>query len=186
MIPARLNRLLILAAGGLMLTAGCASPKSPGSADRAPRPIEPAQMTQFDRWTVRSAGREQVDAAIVRQSTLFEYHFDNGRATLTPIGRRDLIVLARHHGTDPWVLSIRQGLASDDLYERRVGAVGEVLAEQGVPDGAVTVIDAPPGGRGQASQDALRIRREGLEAETSGSGGRESVTPLDTTLEDRR
>ena len=67
MIPARLNRLLILAAGGLMLTAGCASPKSSGSADRAPRPIEPAQMTQFDRWTVRSAGREQVDAAIVRQ-----------------------------------------------------------------------------------------------------------------------
>ena len=150
--------------------------------------IQRDQMTQLDRWAVESPGRSSVEAAVIRQATLFEYHFNTGLSTLTPIGRRDALILARHFRGEDWVLSVRQGAADDLLYRDRVLQVESLV--EGVSGGAgvVTIVDGLPGGGGLASDEARRIRRDSMEGAgslQSGAGrAAAGVGALDTPLEE--
>ena len=144
------------------------------------------QIGQLDRWAVESPSRASVDSAIIRQSTLYDYHFVDGMASLTPVGRRDVVVLARHFRGDDWLLRMRQGSAGDDLYQDRMDTVRELLERYSAESG-VTIVDALPGGAGLASEDARRIRKEAImrdQAEQStGGSGNGSDRPMDTPLE---
>jgi hypothetical protein len=169
----------------LMSGAGCDSSGSSKDTGK-PTPIHRDQITQLDRWAVESPGRASASAAVVRQCTLFEYHFNDGQETLTPIGRRDASLLARHFRGEDWVLSVRQGGADDALYHARVMRVEQLIDSIAGDGGAVTIVDAEPGGAGLASDDARRIRRDSLKGANSlrGSrGGEELVQPIDTPLE---
>ena len=124
-------------------------------------------MSRLDRWSVESPAQSSAEAAVIRQCVLYEYHFEQGSPRLTPLGRRDLGILARHfRGTD-WVLSVRQGDAVLALYNARVKAVKDQLEPYGVSAEQITIVDALPGGVGLAADDARRIRKESIEGAES-------------------
>lgn len=165
---------------------GCQSDGG-GSKDKPkPTTLQPAELTQLDRWAVESPIRASVEAGVVTQSALFEYHFNQGKSSLTPVGRRDLTILARYYRGEDWTLVVRQGNASDALYATRLDAV-EAFVVTGFPSrGSLTILDGLPGGAGLASTDARRIRKDSLKSTDSlstGAIGSDQPRPLDSTLE---
>lgn len=186
MLSSALNFTLVVT---FMLTVlGCQSDGGGAKSKPKPKPttLQSIELTQFDRWAVESPLRASVEAGVIRQSALFEYHFNQGQSTLTPIGRRDLGILARHYRGQDWVLVLRHGGAGDQLYSERVLVVENLVDHQFPSRGSVTIVDGLPGGAGLASTDARRIREESLKQtdslSTNGSGTDQS-RPLDMTLE---
>lgn len=165
---------------------GCQSDGG-GSKDKPkPTTLQPAELTQLDRWAVESPMRASVEAGVVSQSALFEYHFNQGKSTLTPVGRRDLAILARYFRNEDWTLVVRQGNASDALYGTRCDAVEEFVVMEFPARGSLTILDGLPGGAGLASTDARRIREDSLKNTNSlstGANGSDQPRPLDSTLE---
>lgn len=98
--------------------------------------------------------------AILRQHTLYPYHFEIDAPELNGLGRRDFDVLASHFRKYPGSLSLRKGDASDKLYKARLDAVNDALVKAGVTKDRVTLADVPPGGDGISSDQALRILKQ--------------------------
>ena len=175
-----------LAAAFVLSGFGCHS--DGGAAKDKPRPttLKPAELTQLDRWTVESPMRSSVEAGVIRQSALFEYHFNQGKSSLTPIGRRDLGILASYNRGQDWVLVLRQGGAGNALYAERVAMVEGIVDKQYSGRGSLTIVDGLPGGEGLASTEARRIREESLKKTDSLSTDGASSNqprPLDSPLE---
>jgi hypothetical protein len=77
-----------------------------------------------NEWLNRTYFETQVSNAVIRQHTIYDHHFVEGAAVLTPRGERDLEVLARYyerHGGGR--LFLPRGDAGDDLYAARLAAV---------------------------------------------------------------
>jgi hypothetical protein len=142
-------------------------------------------LSQIDRWTVTVPNDQAVEAAVVTQRVLYDYHFVNGTDRLTQTGIRDLDILTRHFRGLDWQLNMKRGKADGPLYEKRIEAVKIVLSSSGLDLAAVVISDGLPGGNGLSSADARRIRKDSLEgAGTLESDSSDSARPVfDTPIE---
>jgi hypothetical protein len=176
--PMHLYRRSATLACSLILVAstGCDSDSSGSKDHHGPTAIQRDQISSLDRWAVKAPLDSAVEAGVIRQSTLFEYHFVQGKSHLTQVGSRDLSILARHFRGGVWVLSVRQGDAGSDLYTARVKYVNDMLEPMGVDLANLTIVDASPGGDGLASVDARRIREESIK----GAGSLSQVNEADS------
>lgn len=141
----RLTTLVV--ATMLALAAGCSDNPPPSKLD----------ASKVDPWLVEMPNDIAIRNAIVRQQTIYPYHFVVGGATLNDLGRSDAAVLAAHYKAYPGRLSIRRGDAPKELYDARVKEVLLVLSQCGVAMNRASIIDAPAGGDGITSERVLAI-----------------------------
>lgn len=142
---------------------------------------EAMDRSQQNETFVRTINDAQVNAAVVRQRTIFPYHFVPYSAELTELGERDLRVLAAYFLQHPGQLNIRRGDADEALYAARIEATMAELELDGVDRNRLQVADELAGGDGiisvaivhqmnrssQDSQDAIPL----AEARGSSNGG---------------
>jgi hypothetical protein len=155
------------AAAGVLLigVAGCASSgegKSRAAAEQSQADAMPPATTydearDFDAAIVRAHQNDFEAAGVIRQHTIYPYHFVADSSTLNELGRRDVAILAGHYaslqvdqGVPPASMGVRRGDASPALYDARVRAVTAELARGGVPNDRVRIADTVPGGDGMA------------------------------------
>jgi uncharacterized membrane protein YgcG len=133
--------------GGLViLAAGCQYP-----------PQREVERADANRWIARSVQDTAINNAIVRQHTLFPYHFIPNAPDLNDLGRRDLEVLADHFKSYPGTLNVRKGPESEELYRARVDFVRKQLARAGVDCERVPMEDGFAGGEGMRSEWVLKV-----------------------------
>jgi len=106
---------------------------------------------------VRSPSDEAIRNAIIRQRTLFEYHFVPDSPALNELGLSDLAVLIDHFSKHPGHLNLRRGNQSNELYEARMARIMERLAHAKVEVKKVSIGDAPAGGDGKPSREVIEI-----------------------------
>lgn len=158
-MPTAIHRLLVRAAciAAIGIPAAC-TPKPPAEADRAR--IEDRLLEPADRQFAKQPFDDQARAAVVRQHTLFDHHFEAGSADLTPLGRRDLRWLCDAMFRDGGTICVPRGQASARLHAGRMEAVRRGLTSRGIPVDRVSLADALPGGIGADSLEALVIREQ--------------------------
>ena len=166
----------------VLLQQGC---QSGSKRTAAPTVVQHDMLSQIDRWTVTVPNDQAVEAAVVTQRVLYDYHFVEGTDRLTQNGIRDLGILVRHFNGLEWQLNIKRGDVDAVLYEKRVDAVEFVLSSSGLDLALVVISDGLPGGNGLSSEDARRIRKDSLEgAGALESGSSETARPVfDTPIE---
>jgi len=98
------------------------------------------------------------EAAVIRQHTIFPYHFLADSAELNSLGLRDLEVLTRHRARFPGPLNLRRGDASEELYARRMQTLLDHLIAAGLPQDGIQISDSLPGGDGLAADDVVLIQ----------------------------
>jgi hypothetical protein len=125
----------MLAATGML--AGCNSTK--------PQPIaewDDNARRDTNEWLMRTYFSTQVDNAVIRHRTIYEHHFVEGSAALTPRGDRDIAILARYYNRhDGGTLLLPRGDADDALYGRRLAVVESRLRSAGVDLSRVSIED---------------------------------------------
>ena len=115
-----------------------------------------------------------IENAIITQHTLYPYHFIQNGEELNDLGFRDFGILAGHFLENPGAMNIRQDRSvTDELYERRIEYVNEMLVEAGVDNDRIEIEDGMPGGSGATSERVLfihdRVRKNPtLSGSTSG------------------
>jgi hypothetical protein len=140
--------LVITAIVAMTLLGGC----------REERTLNPQyDDVQYNRWLSETINDSQADAALVRQHTLWPWHFVEDSSDLNELGRENLKVLAAHYCGNPGPLNIRRGAEAKPLYDRRVQTVVKALADAGVGAERVEISDGMPGGDGRPSEDVLVI-----------------------------
>ncbi len=132
-------------------------------------------------WATEEIQNASMNAAIVAQHTLYPYHFAAGSAELNDLGVRDLNVLADHFAKAGGDLNVRRQNADPSLYEARVKAVLERLAQAGVPSGAVAVKDGLPGGDGISSERVIVILKGKMSSSSSSSSTTTSTSTAPTS-----
>jgi len=118
-------------------------------------------------WPLNTA----ISNGIIRQHTLFPYHFVNGATVLNELGQHDLAVLAAHYKDFPGKMNIRRGDADEALYRARVKTVLEGLTEAGVEADCIKVADDLPGGEGIPSERVVNILKEAGRVRTRPGAG---------------
>ena len=144
----------------LMLAAvldGCAA-SPPASSNRVE--IKDDVQRIADRDFVSEPFSDQARAAVIRQSTIFEWQFVTASARLTPLGRRDIGILAEALRESSGTISVRRGSAAASLYSARMAEVRRLLVAAGIDPARVEIGDQFPGGAGTTTEDALLIRSE--------------------------
>jgi hypothetical protein len=175
----------------LLSLVGCNNSKKKDDTKKAPSDValQRDQLSKIDAWAVEVPLQASVENAVIRQRVLYDYHFVDGVVRLTPVGRRDARILAKHYKGTQWELNFKQGRASDELYQQRLNAIVIMMKANGVALTDLTIVDGMPGGQGIASTDARRIRADSIKGAGSLSsgdgydGGTTVVKPLDTPLE---
>ena len=144
--------------GGAMLSLiGCANtPKPPP--DR--RIINDDVQYAADQQFVKEPFDEQARLGVVRQRTLFEADFQIDSAALSPLGRKDVTILAQAVLENGGHISVRQGSASAELYAARIAEVRARLVAAGVQVERIELVDRQAGGPGEATAEALVIRKD--------------------------
>jgi hypothetical protein len=117
----------------------------------------------MDRWAVQTHQQQMIENAILAQGTLYSHHFVAHSAVLNELGERDVAVIARHYRDHPGELNVRRDHLDDALYESRLQAVRDALAEHGVDPARVELSDGLPGGDGVAAGRLLVIREAGAQ-----------------------
>jgi len=130
----------------------------------------------LDIELIKAINNIGLENAIVVQHTLYPYHFVANGDGLNDLGRRDFGVLASHYKEHPGPLTIRQGDAPAELYERRVAHVSQRLQQAGVEVSRVGLSDGMPGGTGMPSGRVVLIIREETESLMPATTGVEGVT----------
>lgn len=113
-----------------------------------------------DQQFVKDPFDEQARLGMVRQRTLFEADFQIDSATLSPLGRKDVTILAQAVREDGGSISVRKGSASQELYDARIAEVRARLVAAGIQLERIVIVDRPAGGTGEATAEALVIRRD--------------------------
>lgn len=151
-----------LALGGL---AGCA----------ADQQTEQAQDMDSipDGSYIALYAQDAIDNAIVREHAVYMHHFRPNAAELNTIGMRVIETLAQHYGEYGGPLSVVQGDANEEIFEARIAAVRDALADAGVEPNRITIGDMAPGGDGIRSEAVLRI----LDLGAGASNGQELKIP---------
>ena len=133
----------------LAVLAGCSTGKSHSSRVEASR---------IDSGTLSTAYTEEAsENAVLRQRTIYPYHFVNGTPRLNDLGRREMSILARHYRFQPGAINVVSGDIHQDLYNARIEAVRAVLIDVGVEESLITIVDNPPGGDGMLSVEIMKI-----------------------------
>ncbi|HET6428337.1 MAG TPA: hypothetical protein VFJ30_08005 [Phycisphaerae bacterium] len=117
------------------------------------------QTPGVNRWMVQTVQDQAIQNAIVRQQTLYPYHFVINGEELTSLGEQEMRVLAAHYRTYPGQLSVRRGDESEQLYQKRVTRVLCVLQEAGVPVERVRITEDLPRGDGMSSEQVVQIMK---------------------------
>ena len=120
--------------------------------------ITDEMQLQADKEFVREPFQDQIAQGVLRQRTIFDYQFEAGSAKLTPLGQRDVRILAGAMRDSGGSISVRQGAADNGLYLARRDTVRKALLAEGIAADRIQIDDAAPGGRGTATTDALTIR----------------------------
>jgi len=176
----------LTAAAVLLCLAGCESNDSTqrdpdlhpkGVISDAHRPINGAQ--------VRGYQLEQADNAIIRQHTLYPYHFLAHSAELNDLGQREVHVLANHYRLHPGPVNLNRGGEADGLYEARIQTVLAAMTEQGVQASGITVKEGLPGGDGLSS-DQVVIVVERMRQEQSNDSGSKSTSNTGSGASERQ
>lgn len=123
-------------------------------------------------WMVRTMSDEAVENAVIAQRTIYPYHFVRDSAELTPVGERDIHVLAAHFKKNPGSLNLRPGDEGEALFRARTQSVADALARNGVDPSLIRLTDELPGGDGVSSDRAIEVLRAGTKMQ-GGYGGAE-------------
>jgi len=150
-----------------VVLAGCAvDPQQRALCDPMQRQLAMARMYHdyFD---------EAAANAVMRQATVFPYHFEPRTAHLTELGQRELAILATYLRAFPGEVRMPRGSADDALYAARSGAVLAFLREHEVNTEGVRIVDGQPDGDGMASERvvealAAKNKRENNQSERIG------------------
>jgi len=169
MTKATLRTAVTTAAIGVGLLAGCE-----GGWIEEER-VELDRMSRADVALVQAHYDVGIRRAVIEQHTLYPYHFVANAAQLNDLGRHDLAVLAEHYQEHPGPLNVRRGETPEGLYDARVAAVRNALADAGV-HAKIDPADALPGGRGMASEKVIQI----LEDESKKASGTVTETTFTT------
>src|SRR5262245_42398998 len=117
-----------------LVVAGQVGCQSTSTVNRDLKPKGP--VNEFQRETNKaisySLEEEIVRSAVIREHTLYPYHFVEYGASLNELGWRDTRWLAAHYASNPGPLNVRQGDTPDDLYKARVRTVTNAMIEGGV------------------------------------------------------
>ena len=150
--------LVAVTVGGAMLSLiGCANtPKPPP--DR--RIINDDVQYAADQQFVKEPFDEQARLGILRQRTLFDADFQIDSAVLSALGRKNVTILAQAVLESGGYISVRQGSASAELYAARIAEVRARLVAAGVQVERIELVDRHAGGPGEATTEALVIRKD--------------------------
>lgn len=140
------------------LAVACQTPQGPAQTSSQSESISDAEMLAVDKYYSREPFDDQARAAVVRQRALFDRHFRPGSAALNPLGERDLAILADAVAEDGGAISVRRGSVGERLYKARVETVRDGLLAAGIEAKRIRIDDAPPGGDGMATAEAILIR----------------------------
>jgi hypothetical protein len=113
----------------------------------------------MDRATIESLLVQATDNGIVRQNTVYPYHFLAGTDELTPLGHRCVETLANHYRHRGGSVQVVRNGTSEDLYQARVAAILNVMSVVGVAS-QVKVTEDMPGGDGLTSDHILTVEQE--------------------------
>jgi hypothetical protein len=128
---------------------GCNSPEWPTQ-----------RRNVMNTWAVEQYNQDSEHAAIIRQHTLYPYHFVEYGADLNELGERDLGVLAAHYRDNPGTLNVRQLGTSNDIYEARLATVTTMLTDMGVDTDRIRLGGGMAGGEGVSSARMIVILEE--------------------------
>ena len=155
MKPFPLIPILMLAA----VAAGCHS----ASRDVRNSHDSPASVQAIQEADIAMATTpfdDQARRGVEVQRAIYDYHFRPHSAELTSLGRKVVVVLAGALERDGGWVTVQRGGASPDLYASRIVVVREGLRAGGVGLDRIVIEDGAPGGRGESSRNAVRIRSE--------------------------
>ena len=174
----------------LLVFSGCeSSSKKEKAKDPSDIALQRDELSKIDAWAVEVPMHTAVENAVIKQRVLYDYHFVDGQVRLTPLGRRDARILATHYRGTKWDLNLKQGKASEELYQQRMNAIAIMMKANGVELADLTIIDGFPGGQGMPSTDARRIRADSIKgagslgADGGYAGATTIIRPVDTPLE---
>ena len=123
---------------------------------------------EADHLLARTYHDAAVKNAIIRQHTVFEYHFIPDSAMLNPLGRRDVGILAGHFSDYSGTLNIRRGRTPVHLYRDRVNTVQRALSDAGVQVDRMQVQDGLSAGDGLTSNEVAIILKDAYGSGASG------------------
>jgi len=160
----------ILAVAAMAVLAGCSTlayRDHPGSAN-----MTNDQRHWGNSWMVTSLQEQTIQNAVLRQRTIFPYHFVTGSAELNALGERDLAMLADHLRMHPGQLDVRQDDVGKDLYQERVASVRAFLEREGVSMADVCIDDTHAGGDGMSSEQVIEVLKKSR-SDKAGTGASE-------------
>lgn len=132
----------------------------------------PVKSGTVDKWLAVAVQDAAVRNGILAQQTVYPYHFVEDSGELNALGMTDLRVLADHYRLYPGELGVRRGGARAEVYEARLRAVRDALADGGVDTSRMKLGDFLQGGEGMASERVIRVLEASYE-KSQGSGDRE-------------
>lgn len=116
---------------------------------------ENAAMRLENTERIQAFSDDAATEAVLRQKAVFSHHFVPDTAQLNTLGEKELLILSNHYARYGGDLSVRQGDATEELYELRIGTVRHFLSEHGAIIDNVEIIDSYPSGDGMASYRLL-------------------------------
>ena len=159
------------------LAVACQAPSGPARTASQSEPVSDERMLAVDKYYAREPFDDQARAAVVRQRALFDQHFRPGSAALSPLGERDLAILADAVAEDGGSISVRRGSAGDRLYKERVETVRDGLLAAGIDAKRIRLNDDPPGGGGTSTAEAILIRAKIRDQPMSAPSQGEMLSP---------
>ena len=111
---------------------------------------------------------QQSENAIIRQHTLYPYHFVAHSAELNDIGKHEVHVLARHYMANPGPVNLNRGGEDDGLYEARIKTVLDAMTMHGVAADGIKVQEGLPGGDGYPSEQVVLVVERMRESDQGG------------------
>lgn len=147
----KLKTLLTL--GLLFAATGCekADPdlKPRSTVNLSHRPVNEALLDGYNL--------EAMDNAVIRQHTLYAYHFVQHSANLNALGQREASVLAHHYKKNPGPVNLNRGEETDAIYQARVQTLRDWLINGGVDASRITIAEGLPGGDGLSADHVVIV-----------------------------
>ena len=166
----------LLAAGPLLAFALTAAACTPAPrTDPSKLRIDDELQAKADQEFVRQPFDDQVAQGVIRQRTIFEHEFEANSARLTPLGKRDVKILAGALREDGGTITVRQGAAAADLYAARRETVRKALVAEGIAADRFKIGEVS-GAASVATAEALRIR-ERVQKSPMGPTPKDILTP---------